>query len=525
MGSRAFYLSLLFIATLVASCARQGYPSGGPKDTQPPVAQGCTPENESLNFNATQFYIQFDEYVVLKNAESNVLVSPPMKNKPEYSVKGKGVLVKLRDTLQPNSTYLFQFKEAIADYTEGNLLPSFEYVFSTGEKIDTMMMAGKVVNALSGKPWSETLTVLAFNDADTTPAFITRTDKSGSFAFHYIPDGSYSLVALGDKNRNMKVDADEAVAWLDEPISTVDSIDSTRLALMRISSPERTHQRVQSATMPDKGRIVVVTAFPMKHPVVTGEQTVQRLNSKGDTLTVWCINPTCDSTVIVLTDEGLNDTLKIRYRRPRRGGSSVSLKQPLMKSLCDGQKAWYDDLRLAFLNPIVRQNEELKAEVIYLKDSFKLTYPVILDSSGLQARIKAKLKPDEDYMIRIPAGMFTDIYGNTTDTLSFKLKPKDYALFTMHIDNPGGGQLIVELLDSKDTVLDRRILAGSGTLRYDHIAPGAYKLRAIEDNDANGRWTPGDYPTRRQPERFAVFGKPLQLRERWEVEERWTLEF
>ncbi len=513
---------LFCIALVAVSCARQGYPTGGPKDTTPPVAQTCSPTNESLHFNSPQFQIQFDEYVVLKNAEQNVLVSPPLKHKAEYSVKGKTVLVKLHDTLLANTTYLFQFKEAIADYTEGNLLPSFEYVFSTGDKMDTMMMAGNVLNALNRKPWRETLSVMAFRENDTTPAFITRTDKSGSFAFHYIPNGSYHLVAVEDKNRNLKVDADEPVAWLDEPVTTVDSIDSTRLSLMRISSPEHIRQRVLSSVMPAKGRIVIATAAPMQHPVVTGEQTVQRLNIKGDTLTLWCINPTCDSTVIVLTDEGLNDTIKIRYKRPRRRNATTPKEQPLMRALCSGQSVWYDDLRLAFINPMVSQNTELEADVIYLKDSFKLTYPVVLDSSGLQARIKARLKPDEDYLIRIPAGMFTDLYNTTTDTLSFKIKPKDYAILTMHIDNPDGGQLLVELLDSKDTVIQRRVLVGSGTLRFDHIAAGEYKIRAIDDRDANGRWSPGDYPTRRQPERFAVYGKPLQLRERWEVEERWT---
>jgi len=516
---------LVCIALVAVSCARQGYPTGGPKDTTPPVAQTCTPTNESLHFNATQFQILFDEYVVLKNAEQNVLVSPPLKHKPEYSVKGKTVLVKLHDTLLANTTYLFQFKEAVADYTEGNLLPSFEYVFSTGDKMDTMMMAGSVRNALNGKPWSETLSVMAFRENDTTPAFVTRTDKEGNFAFHYIPKGSYRLVAVDDKNRDLKVGDDEAVAWLDEPVATVDSIDSTQLSLMRISAPERIRQRVLSSVMPVKGRIVITTAAPMQHPVVTGAQTVQRLNTKGDTLTLWCINPTCDSTVIVLADEGLNDTLKIRYKRPRRRNNVTPKEQPLMQALCSGQSVWFDDLRLAFTNPIVSMDSMLKAEVIYLKDSFTLTYPVVLDSGGLQARIKARLKPDEEYLVRIPAGMFTDLYNTATDTLNFKIKPKDYAILTMHIDNPEDGQLIVELLDSKDTVVQRQTLIGSGTLRFDHIAAGEYKVRAIDDRDANGRWSPGDYPTRRQPERFVVYEKPLQLRERWEMEERWTPEF
>lgn len=133
----------------------------------PPAALGCKPANESRNFNDNEFYIQFDEYVVLKNASENILVSPPMKQKPEFTTKGKGILVKLNDTLQENTTYLFQFKEAIADFTEGNLLPSYEYVFSTGEAMDTMSLGGQVLNARNGKPWKETVTVMAYKDPES----------------------------------------------------------------------------------------------------------------------------------------------------------------------------------------------------------------------------------------------------------------------------------------------------------------------------------------------------------------------
>ena len=109
MMRKLLVLSGLVVLVAIAGCARQGYPSGGPKDVVPPAALGTSPQNESRNFGARQFYIQFDEYVVLKNAEQNVIISPPMAVKPEFTTKGKGVLVKIKDSLQPGTTYLFQF--------------------------------------------------------------------------------------------------------------------------------------------------------------------------------------------------------------------------------------------------------------------------------------------------------------------------------------------------------------------------------------------------------------------------------
>ena len=118
--------------------------------------------------------------------------------------------------------------------------------------------------------------------------------------------------------------------------------------------------------------------------------------------------------------------------------------------------------------------------------------------------------------------MVTEMCGTATDSMRFSMKPKDYAILTMHILAPEG-RLVVELLDTKDTVLMRRTLDGSGTLRFDHIAGGDYRLRAVMDADGNGRWTPGDYALRRQPEEFVLFGKTLKLRERWEMEEKWDI--
>ena len=124
--------------------------------------------------------------------------------------------------------------------------------------------------------------------------------------------------------------------------------------------------------------------------------------------------------------------------------------------------------------------------------------------------------------MRIAKGLFTDLYGTANDTLRFNLTPKDYGILTLHIANPTGGQLLLEVLDKRDTVVQSQPLAGSGTVRFTRLAAGEYRIRAIFDTDGNGRWTPGDYRKQQQPEQTALFEKTLQLRERWEMEERWT---
>lgn len=515
-----------------AGCAKQGYPTGGPKDVRPPQTVGSKPPSESRNFDRQQFYIEFDEYVVLKNADQNVLVSPPMKHKPEYTVKGKRVVVKLNDTLQPQTTYLFQFKEAVADYTEGNVLPSCEYVFSTGGQMDTMMMVGTVSNARDGKAWGETLTVVACREGDTVPSLVTRTDKEGNFAFHYIPAGNYRLTAIEDRNRDLRVDDAEAVAWDTTLYAAADSVDSAHMVRLRISAPERKVQRIMKSEFEEKGRIVISTAAPLVHPTVSGEKAEWRLNAGRDTLTVWCLNAECDSTVLVVADEGLQDTLKLRYRpkrtRASRGGRGRNQqpeaeKKPLMHSLCTGTAAHYDDLRLGFRNPIAKVADSAVAEVMRLKDSSVVAAPLVLDSSGLEARIGATLHSGEKYTIRLREGLFTDLYGTASDSLRFDLTPRDYGTITLHVKNNTGEALVVELLDSRDTVVRVQPVPDDGTVSLTHVDAGQYRVRAVYDSDGNGRWTTGDYRLGRQPERTRLFGKTLNVREKWELEERWTI--
>jgi 5-hydroxyisourate hydrolase-like protein (transthyretin family) len=542
---------------LVSGCARQGYPTGGAKDTEPPVTLGCKPANESRHFANNEFYIQFDEYVVLKNAAENVLVSPPMKQKPEYSTKGKGVLVKLNDTLLPNTTYLFQFKEAIADFTEGNLLPSFEYVFSTGADLDTMSLSGHVLDARSGKPWKETVTVMAYQveseewrvengerrtESDTVacseqPDFVTRCDKEGNFAFHYIPGGKYRLVALEDKNRNLRVDIPDAVAW-DTALFEAHPIPDSTQAITRssnqaitlsISAPDNQPQRITNSEFAEPGRIVITTQKPLQQPTLEGLDAAWRLNNGRDTLRLWCLDPKLDTARFVISDpSGLQDTLKLRYTKKAKGGrrkvGEKENKTPLMRALCEGNKAYYDDLRLAFESPITTVADSAEAEVMRMKDSTVTRCALLLDSAGLSAQIKTTLVSGEKYHVKIAAGLFSDLYGNSSDSLSFDLTPKDYGTLSISIDNKTGFPLVIEVLDKRDTVVQRSSLnTQHSTLRFSHLPAGDYRLRAIIDRNRDGRWTPGDYRQQRQPEQAVMFEKTLSLREKWEMEEHWTV--
>ena len=161
---------------------------------------------------------------------------------------------------------------------------------------------------------------------------------------------------------------------------------------------------------------------------------------------------------------------------------------------------------------------------MFLKDSTLHFYPIVVDSTGLGAHIMASLKSDEQYRVRIAENLFTDLYGNTTDSLTFTLTPKDYGTLTLHIDNQTGLPLVIEVLDKRDTIVQSQSLNSKLlTLNFSRLPAGDYRLRAILDVNGDGHWTPGNYYLNRQPEQAVFFEKTLSLREKWEMEERWNV--
>ena len=122
----------------------------------------------AVNFSGNKITLTFNEYIEVKEAQTNILVSPFPKKNPEINYRLKTVTVKLKDTLQPNTTYSINFGKAIVDVNEGNPLGNFTYIFSTGAAIDSLQLTGTVQIAETGKVDSTLLILLYRNATDST---------------------------------------------------------------------------------------------------------------------------------------------------------------------------------------------------------------------------------------------------------------------------------------------------------------------------------------------------------------------
>ncbi len=197
----------LLAALAVVSCAKMGQPDGGWYDETPPVIVRTTPQDKGVNVKQKKISIYFDEYIKVDNPTEKVVISPPQIEQAEIAASGKKIVVELKDTLKPNTTYTVDFSDAITDNNENNPLGNYTYTFSTGDHIDTMEVAGYVLDAQNLEPIKGILVGLYSNLSDTIftkePMLrVSRTDSRGKFVIKGVAHGDYRIYALQDADNN-----------------------------------------------------------------------------------------------------------------------------------------------------------------------------------------------------------------------------------------------------------------------------------------------------------------------------------
>ena len=224
-------VALLFGAALLTKCASTMTPTGGPKDTLPPVIVHMEPNNFTTmvdTLHPPKFYIEFNEYVQIKDQHKELYTSPAMKKKPTVSRRGKGIVVQIKDTLRPNTTYAINFGSSILDNNEGNPLHSMRYVFSTGPEIDSMIVSGYTADSYEADSVSKTFIYFFIADSvernqewDSTmfkykPDVIARAENNGIFIAQNLKPVPYRIYAFEDTNNNMEYEPSvDQIGFLD----------------------------------------------------------------------------------------------------------------------------------------------------------------------------------------------------------------------------------------------------------------------------------------------------------------------
>lgn len=528
---------LLFGGLLVVcSCAQVREITGGEKDIVPPKLVSATPPIGSVRFNNDVIFLEFDERIQLDRVRDRLLISPPLDVPPEVRITGaNSVQLKLLAPLKANTTYTFNLGDCVKDLTEGNTAPGLAYVISTGDALDSLHLAGAVVNAFTGLPEKDMLVIL--HDATDTsdfrtarPGYMTRCDALGVFSIGNLPQGAFVVRALRDKNANYRYDLpNEEIAFLDTNVvlSATDSI--SHLLLLRAFLPTSPEQQVRSVGVTTDGALQLVlsrpaTALTLKDVARTGGTLTwsPEWSAMRDTVLLWPSDTTLveEGSYQVSDPEHVIDTVRYRAvkRMPFNTGAQVNLVE-------ENPNAF---IRIRTSRPI----RELDSTFIELtRDSLPLAYHVERDTVDERTiRLITQLPAGASAKLVLYPKAIRDIYGGTNDTLRVPLgRAAEQATGSLRVNvtglPKGGGQYLLHLLDGQQRVIARAALSGeSTTTTWQRLPPGLVTLGLIADGNGNGRWDTGEWSSHLQPERTWRYPESVNVRAAWDVVVDWKPE-
>ena len=253
-----FYVAVIIFTgiSLLAGtgCANIIPPQGGPRDSLPPRLVSANPPDSTTNFRGNRIVLTFDEFVDLQNVSQNLLFTPTFATNPVIDARLRTLTIRLRDTLEPNTTYTFNFGNAIKDINEGNVLPGFAYTFSTGPAFDTLSLRGNVVLAENGRVDTTMIVILHRNLVDSAvvkdrPRYITKLDANGNFTFRNLPAGTFAVYALGDAVGRRYTSRTTLFAFADTPIVTKAGLAPLTLYAYREQPATTTSARLNIANI------------------------------------------------------------------------------------------------------------------------------------------------------------------------------------------------------------------------------------------------------------------------------------
>ena len=461
-----FFLITLFvipeILVLHSGCANIIPPTGGPTDSLPPILVKADPPDSSKGFKDKSISLTFDEYVQLDNVAENLIVAPTPALLPIIDYKLKTITIKIKDSLEANTTYYYNFGKSIKDVNEGNILENFSYIFTTGSTLDSLELTGKVVLAETGGADSTMIVMLHKNGDDSAvaneiPRYITKLDSSGRFRFRFLPSGTFYVYAMKDESGTHKyVNKTQLFAFADTPVVIK---PGTSPVMLYASSTEK--KETESTTAP-----------------LTVNRTAA--NRAGDRRLKFSTNLSNNQQSL------LNSFI-------------MSFEQPLKN---------FDSTKVL-----------LSTDSIFTPEK---NYSWLTDSLNKKFTLQISWKENTRYNIILDKEFAEDTAGHKllkTDTLIFTTrKLTDYGAVKINFTNLDLSKSpILLFMIGEQLMYSYPLTAASFTQSL--FTPGEYQLRLFNDENKNGKWDPADFwGKRKQPEIVNPIGKKTTIKANWDNE-------
>lgn len=452
----ASLITVLFWISVPTGCANIVPPSGGPRDSLPPVLLNASPPDSTINFRGNQIVFTFDEELDdPRDTRNNLIFTPTFEREPEISTRGKVLTLKFLDTLEANTTYVINFGESVIDITEGNAVKNFTYAFSTGPVLDSLEISGRVLLAENGQVDSTLIVVLHKDLADTAvrdrrPQYVTKLDRNGYFRFGNLPKDTFAIYAIGDAaiGQRYQRPPGQVFAFNNTPVVAGESDSLLLYGYKEVTSVSAT-ATAATTRIPANDRRLRFT------PGTTGQQELM----EDFVLTFPVPLRTFDSSKIHLATDSV-------------------FTPASFTAAADSS------------NRVVRIKTQWKEGTSY---HLILEQDFATDTSGRQL-----LK---------------------TDTVSFVTKKReDYGSVSFRAKNVDSSRNpVVQFVLNGKIVFSTSIK--SGVFREELFQPGEYSVRILYDTNGNGQWDPGKFfGQKRQPELVELIERPFTVKPNWDNE-------
>lgn len=563
------------IALLFPQCAKIVAPTGGPKDTLAPVMTASKPLPNATNFKGKELTFTFNEFITLDNAQQQLLVSPPLKRMPNVTLKGKKLVMSINDTLLDNTTYSIFLGNAIKDINEGNPYEGFEFAFSTGSVIDSMMLCGEVIDGHYNQPIGGVMVLLYSQMGDslpyiTRPDHVGRTDAYGHFRIANLKRQNYKIVALHDRNADYLYNQGiERFGFLSD-INLLDYLyaphDSTHehLPALRLFVEERPQTTLMMSERPTPTTFKLCfsrspqgqySIAPFNFTPAVQPWYVSEPDNNGDTLQFWIIDTTLfniDTLSITLDYAKTNerniaqptpDTVNLvsyellsQKAKAASNDSKRKNKQNIAKTdekpkngtltasiSANGTAKPTEPLTINLPYPARLAHPE-QITLFHINDSTNMPVTLVADSiSPLRFNINQKWESDHKYKLTIPTGAFEPYAPTPIDTFTLAFSGANPEKFgEINLTTTGfSSPLLIELLTEQNKPVAQKWAASpNNTTYFGFIAPAKYIIRITEDINGNRQWDTGQYLKGIQPEQTHIYTQDgtelINVKANWE---------
>lgn len=527
LNKQSFYYLIITIG-LIYGCASMRSPEGGPKDKTPPVPLKMEPKNMSTNFVANKVTIEFDEYFKLESEFKEFSISPEQEKPPLLKKRQKSLDIIFQDSLEKNTTYTLNFGNAIADVNESNVLKNFTYVFSTGSKLDSLNISGKVTNTQTGKPEFDATVFIIPLKRDSIfgkkkASIYTSTDSAGNFKLSNLREDTYKVYALkesgGDKIYQQSTDE---VAFIKEPIVLTKNVDTLKIGLFKELAPsfrilDRKFNPDGSMTFAFNQQLIS-PEISVISPISINENKIFQFSKNNDSLKLWLKDLSFDSVKIAIKSEGKAlDTVTFNRDKKETYTRTIQLTDNSLNGKINPFKPYQ-----FFLNFPLAELDVTKVKL--LEDSIaKTNFTIEKDSLDVLAyRFNYPWKNKSNYIITYGENAFTELFGTKNKEIkkTITLESKDeYATLKIKVEVPEPNKsYILELLNDKKVVIRRDIITKKDTIAYNNYKAGIYFARIIYDTNKNGKWDTGSIKDQVQPEKIWYDTAEYSMKANWDRE-------